>query len=234
MQQEKIWSYFQNEGSSAFNNSRGRLHFLAQEIAKNTIDKPRVLNIGVGNGLFEKIAISLGFDIYSLDPDERAIARLVEDLSLNNKAKVGYAQQIPFEDEFFDFVVVSEVLEHLSDQIFQKSLLEFHRILKKQGILLGTVPAREKLEEQIIICPKCGEKFHRWGHLQSFDKDRLTKLLGQKFQIQKISETVFVTWQALNWKGKLAAALKIMLHQLGSKGSGNSFYFMVKKDELHQ
>lgn len=46
--------------------------------------------------------------------------------------------QIPVENESFDAILCSEVLEHLPDPI--KAINEFERILKKGGVLLITAP----------------------------------------------------------------------------------------------
>ncbi|WP_199248589.1 bifunctional 2-polyprenyl-6-hydroxyphenol methylase/3-demethylubiquinol 3-O-methyltransferase UbiG [[Phormidium] sp. ETS-05] len=229
MEKDKIWEYFQTESSDIFIKSKARYKFLADQIKQISQTTAKVLNVGVGNGLFENIVINYGMDVYSLDPSERAIESLNENRGMNGKAKAGYLQDIPFENRYFDFVVVSEVLEHLADDALSSSLIEIDRVLVSGGYLLGTVPARENLNDQLVVCPDCGHKFHRWGHVQSFDKNRLTDLLSQKFQIEKISEKIFVTWHTLNWKGKVVAALKLTLHQLGNRGAGNSFYFLAKK-----
>lgn len=209
MEQDKIWAYLQTKNASLFDWSQGRLKFLAHQIKGEKYIKPKVLNIGVGNGAFEKVALSFDFDIYSLDPSQETITNLIDNLNLNHKAKVGYSQNIPFDNNFFDFVVVSEVLEHLSDDVLEKSLIEFYRILKDQGYLIGTVPSREPLERSVVVCPKCGEVFHRWGHVQSFTKSAMSNLLSKHFCVEKIIEKYF--WSTLNWKGKAVAALKLTL-----------------------
>ncbi|PNK19151.1 class I SAM-dependent methyltransferase [Cylindrospermopsis raciborskii] len=229
MKQEKIWQYYQNEGLSSFDNSRGRLEFLGRQIRKKLSGKARGLNIGVGNGSLEKIAISLGLDIWSLDPDNCAIERLSQELGMDGKAKVGYSQNLPFPDNFFDFIVVSEVLEHLSDDILDQSLHEFNRVLKSKGIIIGTVPARENLQDNIIICPSCGEKFHRWGHVQSFDTVRLFNLLSKHFKVEKIKEKCF--FSTLNWKGKIVACIKMTMEKCGIfiSDSEKNIYFLISK-----
>lgn len=229
MKQDKIWEHFQLESPEIFIKSQARYDFLADQIKQRAQPSSKVLNVGVGNGLFEQVAMNYGIDIYSLDPSEKAIAYLNENIGMNGKAKAGYLQDIPFEDRYFDFVVVSEVLEHLADDALSQSFLEIDRVLASGGYLLGTVPARENLNDQLLVCPDCGHKFHRWGHVQSFDKNRLNELLSQNFSAKQISDKIFVTWHTLNWKGKVVAALKLILHQLGNRGSGSSFYFLAEK-----
>src|SRR3989338_5467959 len=51
---------------------------------------------------------------------------------------VNLASYAPFKDKSFDFIVASEILEHLSDD--RKALVELYRVLKKDCILVITVP----------------------------------------------------------------------------------------------
>ncbi|WP_102348296.1 class I SAM-dependent methyltransferase [Bacillus sp. Marseille-P3661] len=226
MEQEKIWEYYQNEAIESFEGSKGRLSYLLKNIKPNS----KVLNIGVGGGIFEIMAIKEGIDIYSLDPDKSAITNLRDRLNIDeNKAKVGYSQEIPFPDNTFDYVVMSEVIEHLTDEIISDSLKEVKRVLKEDGNFIGTVPSREDLKAQEVICPCCANKFHRWGHVQSFTPVSLDKLLSKTFTVEKIIEKSFITWESLNYKGKTVAMIKSILSNLGIHGSGENIYFCVKK-----
>lgn len=229
MNQDKIWHFFQSESPEVFRNSEGRLRYLALQVKRKTKNSPKVLNIGIGGGLFEEMAIKLRLDVYSLDPDKESIARLEKHSEMKGRAKVGNLQSIPFAEEAFDAVVVSEVLEHLTDTALEKALSEIHRVLLHGGFIIGTVPARENLIEQLVVCPHCNEKFHRWGHLQSFDKARMTTLLSNYFQVDVIAEKYLDAWSQLNWKGKAISLLKRSLLVIGIRGDGNSLYFSAVK-----
>ena len=227
MKQELIWDYFQTRGREAFSGSLARLAFLAKQVGMQ-----KVLNIGVGDGMFERQAINAGANVYSLDPSEDAIERLRHELGLGEKAAVGYIHDIKFSNGSFDAVVVSEVLEHLDDETLRKGLKEVERVLRPGGHLLGTVPARENLQDQMVVCPHCGERFHRWGHSQSFDVARLRELLTRSFEVKEISERIFITWGMLNWKGKFGGMVKWFLFRLGVHGSNESLYFVARKPNM--
>jgi 2-polyprenyl-3-methyl-5-hydroxy-6-metoxy-1,4-benzoquinol methylase len=109
MDQEKIWDYFQTTGVAAFSHSTERLRFIARKIRPGT----RVLNIGVGNGHLEALILQQRGEVWSLDPSGDAIKRLQETHAVGDRAKVGYSQSISFEQDMFDVVVMTEVLEHL-------------------------------------------------------------------------------------------------------------------------
>jgi SAM-dependent methyltransferase len=223
MDQEKIWEFFQNnsEIGDTFINARPRYEYISKQIAPNMY----VLNIGVGRGGLEKILLKQGAMVSCLDPSENAIESLRKQYALGDRAQVGFSQSIPFPDHQFDVVVMSEVLEHLTDDVLKATLGELGRVLKQGGRFIGTVPADENLIDNCVICPHCGEIFHRWGHLQKFSEGRLHTMLAEHFHAVKVSRRFFGEVRTLNWKGRLGWGLKKLLISLGVKGSGETFFF---------
>lgn len=225
--QQKIWDHFQSEGVESFSQSQGRLEFLVRRLRPST----RVLNIGVGNGLLEAMAARKGVDIWSLDPSDRAIANLRRVLNIGESAQVGFCQSMPFPDGHFDVVVMSEVLEHLDEEILRATLTEVRRVLRAGGRFIGTVPAREKLEDSLVICPHCGVQFHRWGHKQSFDVDRLSSVLSSHFALDSVHERFFIDWESAGTWRKFQGLIKKFLswRGIGTYGIGRNIYFSAQK-----
>ena len=225
--QQKIWEHFQNEGVDSFAQSQGRLEFLVRHLPTGT----RALNIGVGNGALERMATRKGVDIWCLDPSDRAIERLRQELCLGKKAQTGFCQAMPFTDAHFDVVVMSEVLEHLDDEVFEATLVEVERVLRPGGRFIGTVPAREKLESSIVACPNCGAHFHRWGHNRRFSVDTLTHALERYFLVESARETFFIDWKSVGWWRKLQGLIKKFLswRGVGTYGICRNIYFSVRK-----
>ena len=223
MNQDKIWDYFQNEEIESFQGNIPRLSHVLKQFKAND----KVLNIGVGNGYLEKLATKKGIDIHSLDPSEKSILRLKK--YLQNKAKVGYSQEIPFENNYFDGVIMSEVIEHLNDDVINQTLVEINRVLKTTGLFIGTVPNNEDLKEQIVVCPKCGDIFHRWGHIQSFSQNRLKDLLEKSFIVKMIKPKMYIYWGGLNYKGKIGTFISYILYLLKIKTSNLNLFFIVSK-----
>jgi len=229
--QEKIWDYFQNEGLGAFAGSRARLAHLARTAKRRARGRASsggpatVLNIGVGAGIFEHEAARAGLRVHCVDPSERAIRRVAELEGLGERARVGTSEALPFEDASFDAVVVSELLEHLAEATLDATLAEAERVLTPGGTFLGTVPARENLEENRVVCPSCGEHFHRWGHQRSFDTDGLHELLSARFADVRIRQRPFPSWGTLNWKGRVGGALRLLLARIDVHGAGESLVF---------
>lgn len=230
MKQDKIWDYFQNQQQNIFSSAIKRQKYLSDRISDLAGDKSiKILNIGVGAGDFENIAARNGWEVYSLDPSQDTINSIKQKLNMGDRARTGYAENNPFENNIFDVVCVSEVLEHLDDEQLKKSMSEIKRVLKPGGYIIGTVPAREDFDSQITICPKCGEKFHRWGHYRRYDKAVVESLINQNYQIIKVKEVLLINSSDLNWKGKFSLFVKSSLISIGIHGSNESIFFAGQK-----
>lgn len=227
MTQDSIWEAYQNDPSLQSMGCRdgGRTPFIARQVAQGTC----TLNIGVGRGALEELLLKRGVDVHSLDPSETSIQGLKGRLLLGGKARVGHSQSIPFPDASFDCVVMAEVLEHLADEVLEETREEVWRVLVSGGVFIGSVPADENLTDNIVVCPQCGEKFHRWGHQQSFSQSDLCAFLSEGFDEVSVKRKAFSQFSALNWKGKLVALARKLQAELGRKGSNQNFFFRAKK-----
>ena len=228
MEQQKIWEYFQNDGLNPDTFSEARQRFMLRYL-KPSQD---VLNIGVGSGALERLGVAKGVNMYSLDPNRNAIERLRESLGLAGRAQVGFAESMPteIEKERFDVVVMSEVLEHLDDESLAGALDNVLRVLKPQGSLLISTPYREDLNSNIAVCPDCGKVFHKFGHVQSFDKDRMRFVLERsEFKVDKIIVTSFVDWQRRGIKNLFKSIFRLVLARLGEGISDPHLVFIAHK-----
>ena len=227
MNQDVIWDHFQNEGVDSFARANPRLEYIVRKLKAGE----RALNIGVGSGALERLASSKGVDIWTLDPSERAIANLRERLPVGDHAKQGYSQSMPFPDGHFEAVIMSEVLEHLDEDVRQQTLDEVHRVLKAGGRFLGTVPAREQLDANAVVCPHCEHHFHRWGHQKAFDIASVTQMLQRLFKPELVEERFFNEWDSAGWGRRLTGLLKKFLswRGLGTYGVSRSVFFIARK-----
>jgi len=219
----KIWAHFQKSYPNTFEGAQPRLSYIMRDISqKKEVFSPRVLNIGAGNGFFEKSSKQIGWDIYSLDPDEDTIRRLSDQ---GIKSYRGNIEEMPFNDENFDFVVASEVLEHLNDDQLDKGKSEICRVLKKRGFLIGTVPYCEDLSLNFVVCPKCEENFHRWGHQQSFDLEKVKDVLSPLFSDIHVKRRAFVQFRGQGVWGIVEGVVRIIMAKYGVKISSTNIYF---------
>jgi ubiquinone/menaquinone biosynthesis C-methylase UbiE len=98
----------------------------------------RVLDIGCGTGsLVVHILQHRGdADVTGLDPDPKALARArkkAERTGVSARFEQGYSDDLPFEDDSFDFVFSSFMFHHLSPEVQAGTLAEVRRVLAPGG-----------------------------------------------------------------------------------------------------
>lgn len=113
-----------------------RLQVIFEELLTEDLREKALLDAGSGTGWFSREAIVRGAKVVSLDVGENILAQVAK--KCDSKRIVGSVLDIPFEDEHFDVVLSTEVIEHSPDP--KKAVQEMHRVLKKKGILVLTVP----------------------------------------------------------------------------------------------
>jgi len=224
MEQSKIWDHFQGSGAvdDVFAGSLPRYAYLARQLRAGT----HVLNIGVGRGGLEQLLIDKGVIVSSLDPGTASIEGIRARLGMGERARVGYSQSMPFDDASFDAVIMSEVLEHLTDDVLTATFSEVARVLKPDSRFIGTVPHDENLADNITLCPHCGERFHRWGHVRSFDPARLSQsLAGGGFRVVRMQVMAFVDWRRSGIGNFLKSTVRHVLGRMGARIAIPSIYF---------
>jgi len=129
--------------------------------------KGRILDIGAGTGAFIKLLKTKGY----------CDARGIDLCPKSDFVEKGSITNLEFEASVFNTILCTEVLEHLDAAQLEKGLKEMYRVLARGGCLIITVPYEELLEKDSAMCPACGHKFHIVGHVQSFDKKRISGIL---------------------------------------------------------
>jgi ubiquinone/menaquinone biosynthesis C-methylase UbiE len=116
-----------------------RAKIIFEEVEKY---KPkRILDVGCGRGfyLYALSLFSFSKEIHGVDINETYIKKaqaICKDAKIHiEKANV---YKLPFPSSYFDFIICSEVLEHIPDD--RRALMEIKRVLKRKGKLLITVP----------------------------------------------------------------------------------------------
>ena len=93
-----------------------------------------VLEVGMGSGMMFGLYPSSVKNVCAIDPNSGMLAKARAKDCNNIKILHGRAEQLSFEDNYFDTVVCFLVLCSVSD--LDKSLKEIRRVLKKDGKLL--------------------------------------------------------------------------------------------------
>jgi len=104
--------------------------------------KPKIaLDAGCGTGIYLPIIAKTAKKTYGIDFSEMGCEMARKHVK-NNKniiiKKADLSKKLPFKDSYFDFILCSEVLEHIKD--YNLCLSELKRILKPNGFLLLTLP----------------------------------------------------------------------------------------------
>ena len=158
-------------------------------IILNLNDKPKVLEIGSGDGYFIEECIDLNILIYGSEASLDSLKKLRN--KFKNKAKI-YKLSLPESiikktKSKFDFIVFNDVFEHLND--LNKVINTSKLALKKEGIIIINSPTSDGIIFQVSsFLMKLGfTKFYDrlWQknmnspHLSYFNKKNLSLLFSR-------------------------------------------------------
>lgn len=161
------FDYFEEKKGATAHDERRVREYVISKIPKNV---KNILDVGCGNGWLAKAALPEGKEVVSLD------VSLINPL----KAKELYGDEkhsgivadsfrLPFENNSFDCVVASEIIEHVIEPA--KFVEENFRVVRKGGCLIITTPYKEKL--LYYLCIHCNKKTPAHAHIHSFDEKKL-------------------------------------------------------------
>jgi SAM-dependent methyltransferase len=110
----------------------------------NASERGRLLDVGCGNGLFLKKMRGLGWQVAGVEPDPKAVqvARNQHGLQVSQ----GTLMAAELQENSFDVVTMSHVIEHVSDPI--DLLRACHRVLKPGGKLVAVTPNNQSLGQK--------------------------------------------------------------------------------------
>lgn len=95
---------------------------------------------------------------------------------------------LPFEENSFDYLICSHVLEHIPDD--RAAIAEFHRVLRPEGKALIQVPPselEETLEDAAITDPRERERlFGQYDHVRLCGADYRARLQEPGFLVEEL------------------------------------------------
>lgn len=102
----------------------------------------KVLDVGCNTGILLIPLAKNKIDVIGIDNNPNDVKKAKENLHNENLptniVKVADARNLPFKNNTFDVILLSDVLEHTSDP--KKVAKESLRVLKKGGLIFATVP----------------------------------------------------------------------------------------------
>lgn len=197
---DRLDELLQNVGDMAL---KRRTRRVLEELQLKDGDK--VLDLGCGNGYYSYLLsqIPLNLKITGIDSHLNA----VEDARAQvpkDKATfiIGFAEKLPFPENSFDKIVMSEIIEHVKDD--ERVLREARRVLRPRGILVLTTPNKGYpflwdpinwiLEHFFNFHIKSGFFAGIWNqHLRLYKPEVIEKRLG-KVGFKIISSKLLTSW----------------------------------------
>jgi ubiquinone/menaquinone biosynthesis C-methylase UbiE len=109
-------------------------------------DYNKILDVGCAKGfmLYDFKKLNKSFELHGVDISKYAITSSIEDVRQN--LKIADAQNLPYEDNYFDLVISINTIHNLSKEGCSKSLKEIQRVTKKNSFI--TVDAYRNEEEK--------------------------------------------------------------------------------------
>jgi len=115
---------------------------LILDLLGKEIKNKKVLDVGCGDGVLSYLLAKKGANVIGIDSSVEAIKFAKERCrNLSNLIfQVASAYELPFCDAYFDYVISSEVIEHLKHP--EKMLSEIKRVWNGKGRIIITTPIR--------------------------------------------------------------------------------------------
>lgn len=173
-QQDAIdFDYFQVRDKGTEHSERRVREFIFAQTPKNP---KRMLDVGCGKAWVAEMFSSIANEVISMDISFTNVEKALEKYPFENHSGiVADVLNLPFQENSFDCIIASEIIEHVvyPDQFIKKLI----RILKPGGVLLVTTPYKEKL--QYNLCIHCNKLTPRHAHIHSFDEKKLAELYSK-------------------------------------------------------
>ncbi len=159
-----------------------RYTWAIKNILKYKDKETTILNVGSHDGCFEHFAFKKGLkNVTTLDVDDKTINRIKRNVPESNIIK-GVIEDSHIPDNSYDVIVITEVLEHLIDPVV--ALKEMKRMLKKDGMILATVPLDGKIPSRMHL-----HEFNLYDIIYLFQN------IGEKFIVMELHK-YFPTYKA--------------------------------------
>jgi ubiquinone/menaquinone biosynthesis C-methylase UbiE len=129
------------------------------------------LDVGCGDGIMSYKIDRAGGNCWGIDGESSAIKAAEEQYAkkgFKTQLIQGNVYQLPYEDQFFDYAISLDVIEHLKDP--DVCLFEIQRCLKPSGIAIFTTPME-------IEAGKVQDRFHE----REYTLETLQQLLLTSF-----------------------------------------------------
>ncbi len=169
-------------------------NLIKTHMQKNDAVDPIIVEVGCGTGqVLEEILRKIKTrNLMGIEPLDEWRQKTHE--KVGNKAKIikGFAEDLPFENNSVDYIVCTEVLEHVIDP--NVVLREFSRIIKNNGLIIVSIPNENLINnlKKIVdgfkiynrLFPKI-QKHNDW-HIHSLDLKSFKKYIPEELKEESL------------------------------------------------
>jgi 2-polyprenyl-3-methyl-5-hydroxy-6-metoxy-1,4-benzoquinol methylase len=186
----RFWDYESNFKENYFTYQVGdRIVEFFSDHLKN---KKNILDFGCGSGFLIDHLIKLNIDVYGVDFSNESIDKVNEKYKKYENFRGAHTIDFMLDNQNkFDCIIATEVIEHLNDEQLSNTMGFFKKILSSDGIVILTTPNDEDLSKSMVYCPEADCVFHRWQHVRSWSSFSLENYLKEYFCEIKIITTDF-------------------------------------------
>lgn len=176
--------YFAERDKGTEHSERRVREYIASQI---TGKKGLILDVGCGKAWVAEMFCPSGFEVISMDISLRNTSKALKKHPFENHfAVVADVFSLPFINNTFDYIIASEIIEHVQDPA---SFIEkLFNVLKPGGNLIITTPYKEKI--QYSLCIHCNNPTPLHAHLHSFDENTLTLL----YSGENVKRCIYLTF----------------------------------------
>lgn len=174
-----------------------------EKIVKDAKNKMSVLDIGCGDGIYEKLLSRECLDkaiFTGVDFSQEQLKKAAKYFNQTYRVDLD-SEKLPIKNNSIDMVICSEMLEH---QFFpEKTISEISRVLKPSGTLIITAPNVASLQTRLSLffsgfSPMVNYTVNK-EHIRFYSLADMRQLIGKKFIITKekgIGSALFAHWNA--------------------------------------
>jgi len=187
MEQKKVWDAIAEQW---YHFRQKPFRDIAEELKKlSEKEKGKILEIGCGNCRNLLVFAKKGFECYGLDFSEKMLefAKLFcEKHKIKVRLKLGVAEKLPYQNNFFDYCLSISLLHHLeTKEKRRKAVEEMFRVLKPNGLAFVSVwnlfPLSLFVKNKMVKWQKEGKVFYRYYYLfLPFELKNLLRKAGFK------------------------------------------------------
>ena len=109
----------------------------------------KICEVGCGDGRNLQMLSRLGFDISATEIGNDIVQHVMYELKkikIHSNIKKGSNKNIPFNNQEFEFLLSWNSCYYMEESeeiyLFKKHVIEFHRVLKPEGILILSIPMK--------------------------------------------------------------------------------------------